>query len=168
MQSSLTDAVNALRLSRKTLKNIRENLFWAFIYNVIGIPLAAGLLVPLGLTLAPMFGAAAMSLSSFCVVMNALRLNLFKPERPFAPTAEDTITNANTKKTAKVTLEIKGMMCPHCEAHMREALEKMDNVTVLSVSHEAANAVVETAAPVSEDAFRRTVTAAGYELTGIR
>lgn len=172
MQSSLTDAVNALRLSRKTLRNIRENLFWAFIYNVIGIPVAAGVLVPFGLTLNPMFGAAAMSLSSFCVVTNALRLNLFQPKKPLHPASESHKSTENTKGTvnemAKTTLKIKGMMCPHCEAHMREALEKMDGVTVISVSHEAANAIVETASPVSEDAFRAVVTAAGYELTGIQ
>ena len=140
MQSSLTDAVNAVRLSRKTLKNIHENLFWAFIYNIIGIPLAAGVLVPLGLTLNPMFGAAAMSLSSFCVVTNALRLNLFRPEKsvrtPAAPAADIHEINESAKGTVnqmtKMTLEIKGMMCPHCEAHMRKALEGMEGVTVLS------------------------------------
>lgn len=176
MQSSLTDAVNAIRLSRKTLKNIRENLFWAFIYNIIGIPLAAGVLVPFGLTLNPMFGAAAMSLSSFCVVTNALRLNLFRPEKsvqtPAAPAADIHENSESAKgmvnQMTKITLEIKGMMCPHCEAHMRKALESMEGITVLSVSHEAANAVVETAAPVPEEAFRKAVTDAGYELTGIK
>ena len=176
MQSSLTDAVNAVRLSRKTLKNIHENLFWAFIYNIIGIPLAAGVLVPLGLTLNPMFGAAAMSLSSFCVVTNALRLNLFRPEKsvrtPAAPAADIHEINESAKGTVnqmtKMTLEIKGMMCPHCEAHMRKALESMEGVTVLSVSHEAANAVIETAAPVAEEDFRKVVADAGYELTGIQ
>ncbi len=176
MQSSLTDAVNAVRLSRKTLKNIHENLFWAFIYNIIGIPLAAGVLVPLGLTLNPMFGAAAMSLSSFCVVTNALRLNLFRPEKsvrtPAAPAANIHEINESAKGTVnqmtKMTLEIKGMMCPHCEAHMRKALEGMEGVTVLSVSHEAANAVIETAAPVAEEDFRKVVADAGYELTGIK
>ena len=176
MQSSLTDAVNAVRLSRKTLKNIHENLFWAFIYNIIGIPLAAGVLVPLGLTLNPMFGAAAMSLSSFCVVTNALRLNLFRPEKsvrtPAAPAADIHEINESAKGTVnqmtKMTLEIKGMMCPHCEAHMRKALEGMEGVTVLSVSHEAANAVIETAAPVAEEDFRKVVADAGYELTGIQ
>ncbi len=176
MQSSLTDAVNAVRLSRKTLKNIHENLFWAFIYNIIGIPLAAGVLVPLGLTLNPMFGAAAMSLSSFCVVTNALRLNLFRPEKsvrtPAAPAADIHEINESAKGTVnqmtKMTLEIKGMMCPHCEAHMRKALEGMEGVTVLSVSHEAANAVIETAVPVAEEDFRKVVADAGYELTGIQ
>ena len=176
MQSSLTDAVNAVRLSRKTLKNIHENLFWAFIYNIIGIPLAAGVLVPLGLTLNPMFGAAAMSLSSFCVVTNALRLNLFRPEKsvrtPAAPAADIHEINESAKGTVnqmtKMTLEIKGMMCPHCEAHMRKALEGMEGVTVLSVSHEEANAVIETAAPIAEEDFRKVVADAGYELTGIQ
>lgn len=176
MQSSLTDAANAIRLSRKTLKNIHENLFWAFIYNIIGIPLAAGVLVPFGLTLNPMFGAAAMSLSSFCVVTNALRLNLFKPKKPdqtASPSAADIPQINETAKgtvneMANTTLEIKGMMCPHCEAHVRKALEGMEGVKVISVSHEAANAVVETAAPVSEDAFRAVIADAGYELTGIK
>ncbi|MBR6106376.1 MAG: heavy metal translocating P-type ATPase [Oscillospiraceae bacterium] len=168
MQSSLTDAVNAIALSRKTLRNIHENLFWAFIYNVIGIPLAAGALVPFGLTLNPMFGAAAMSLSSFCVVTNALRLNFFQPEK--AGNAAE--INENTKGTvdqmANVTLEIKGMMCPHCEAHVKKALEAMEGVTVVSVSHEANTAEVQTAAAVGEDAFRQVIADAGYELTGIR
>lgn len=172
-QSSLTDAANAIRLSRKTLKNIRENLFWAFIYNVIGIPLAAGVLIPFGLTLDPMFGAAAMSLSSFCVVTNALRLNRFKPKKSLqtaAPSANDK-SHENMKGTVNqmaTTLEIKGMMCPHCEAHVRKALEAMEGVTVQSVSHEAANALVETAAPVTEDAFRAAVAEAGYELIGVK
>ena len=168
MQSSLTDALNALRLSRKTLKNIRENLFWAFFYNVIGIPLAAGVLVPFGLTLSPMFGAAAMSLSSFCVVTNALRLNLFKPEKAEPQTA---VPAGNNEKGAvsnmAATLLIKGMMCPHCEAHVRKALGQMEGVTVVSVSHEAAKAVVETAAPVPEETFRAVIADAGYELVGI-
>ena len=173
MQSSLTDAVNAIRLSRKTLRNIHENLFWAFIYNLIGIPLAAGVLVPLGLTLNPMFGAAAMSLSSLCVVTNALRLNFFKPEKPRQTAAADHIKINDTAKgtvneMANITLEIKGMMCPHCEAHVRKALEGMEGVTVISVSHETANAVVETAQPVTEDTFRSVIADAGYELTGIR
>lgn len=176
MQSSLMDAVNAIRLSRNTLRNIRENLFWAFIYNIIGIPLAAGVLVPLGLTMQPMFGAAAMSLSSFCVVTNALRLNLFQPEKPQRTTASasakisqiNDTAKGTVKKMANTTLEIKGMMCPHCEAHVRKALSGMEGVTVVSVSHEAANAVVETAQPVAEDAFRAVIADAGYELTGIR
>ena len=169
MQSSLTDALNALRLSRKTLKNIRENLFWAFFYNVIGIPVAAGALVPFGLTLSPMLGAAAMSLSSFCVVTNALRLNLFKPEKARPQTA---VSAGNTEKGAvdimtDTTLEIKGMMCPHCEAHVRKALEQTEGVTVKSVSHETGTAVVETAAPVAVETFRSIIADAGYELTGI-
>lgn len=176
MQSSLTDATNAIRLSRKTLKNIRENLFWAFIYNVIGIPLAAGVLVPLGLTLNPMFGAAAMSLSSFCVVTNALRLNFFKPVKAeqvqqSAPAANIKQSNENTKGTvnqmAKTKLEIKGMMCPHCEAHVRKALEGMEGVTVQRVSHEDACAEIETAAPVAEETFRSVIADAGYELTAV-
>ena len=169
MQSSLTDALNALRLSRKTLKNIRENLFWAFIYNIIGIPLAAGVLVPFGLTLSPMFGAAAMSLSSFCVVTNALRLNLFKPDkaRPQTTVSAGNNVKGAVTKMANTTLEIKGMMCPHCEAHVRKALGQMEGVTVVSVSHEQANAVVETEKPVTEDAFRAVIADAGYELVKV-
>ena len=173
MHSSLTDAVNAIRLIRKTLKNIRENLFWAFIYNLIGIPLAAGVLAPLGLTLHPMFGAAAMSISSFCVVSNALRLNLFKPlkaeQAALAPAAIQSENQKGTvEKMTNVTLEIKGMMCPHCEAHVRKALEAMEGVTVENVSHEAAKAEIRTASPVTEDVFRKVIADAGYELTGIR
>ena len=170
MQNSLTDALNAIRLSRKTLKNIHENLFWAFIYNIIGIPLAAGVLVPLGLTLSPMFGAAAMSLSSFCVVSNALRLNFFRTEQAeaYAAPVSQNQPPKGAEKTMSKTLEIKGMMCPHCEAHVRKALENMEGVTVISVSHETASAVVETASPVDEAAFRTVIADAGYELTGIR
>ena len=168
MQNSLTDAVNAISLSRKTLRNIHENLFWAFIYNVIGIPLAAGVLVPFGLTLNPMFGAAAMSLSSFCVVTNALRLNFFKPEKLDHRSNISENTKGTVNQMTNVTLEIKGMMCPHCEAHVRKALEGMEGVSVLSVSHEANKAEVQTAAAVDEAAFRQVITDAGYELTAVR
>ena len=167
-QNSLTDAVNAIALSRKTLRNIHENLFWAFIYNIIGIPLAAGVLVPLGLTLNPMFGAAAMSLSSFCVVTNALRLNFFKPEKSDHTANLKDHMKGTVNPMANVTLEIKGMMCPHCEAHVRKALEGMEGVTVLSVSHEANKAEVQTASAVDEAAFRQVITDAGYELTAVR
>lgn len=166
MHSTLRDVVTALQLSRAVLKNIRQNLFWAFCYNVVGIPLAAGVLAPFGLTLHPMFGAAAMSLSSFCVVTNALRLNLFKPKLTPVDIPEK---QENTKGTEpmKATLEIKGMMCGHCEAHVRKALEKMDGVTVLRVSHEDGIAEVESAAPVAEDAFRAVITDEGYELVAM-
>ncbi|MBQ8922966.1 MAG: heavy metal translocating P-type ATPase [Oscillospiraceae bacterium] len=170
MRSSLTDAVNAISLSRKTLRNIRQNLFWAFLYNTIGIPLAAGVLVPIGLTLSPMFGAAAMSLSSFCVVTNALRLNFFRAEKPGRSLRQ--IPNPNQKGTVNqmntVTLEIKGMMCPHCEAHVKKALEGMNGVTVQSVSHESGTAAVQCAGAADEAAFRSVIADAGYELTGIK
>ena len=126
--------------------------------------------MPFGLTLNPMFGAAAMSLSSFCVVTNALRLNLFRPEHAeplTAVSAGNTMKGAELKM-AETTLEIKGMMCPHCEAHVRKALGQMEGVTVLSVSHEQANAVVETAQPVAAEAFRAVIADAGYELTAVK
>ncbi|MCD7861617.1 MAG: heavy metal translocating P-type ATPase [Oscillospiraceae bacterium] len=151
MKSRLSDVPLALRLGRATLRNIHENLFWAFIYNVIGIPLAAGVLIPLGLTLDPMFGAAAMSLSSFCVVSNALRLNLFRTNRRDEAAAQDV-----------TTLRIKGMMCAHCEARVREALSALPGVAVLSVSHEAATAALQRDDTVSDDALRNAVADAGY------
>ena len=173
MQSRLTDAVSAIQLSRKTLRNIRENLFWAFIYNVIGIPLAAGVFVPLGITLPPMFGAAAMSVSSFCVVSNALRLNFFKPKQVSgtdAPAGNMQIeTMKGTVETmAKKTLLIEGMMCEKCEAHVRKALEKTEGVTVVSVSHTENNAVIEGATLPDADALRAVIEDAGYELKGVR
>ncbi|MBQ5335159.1 MAG: heavy metal translocating P-type ATPase [Oscillospiraceae bacterium] len=172
MRSSLTDAVNAVRLSRAALRNIKQNLFWAFCYNIIGIPLAAGVLSPFGITLPPMFGAAAMSLSSFLVVSNALRLNLFKAEAPAASADAPDITNQNTKGTVDqmtiTTIEIRGMMCPHCEAHVRKALEAVGNLTVREVSHEKNCAVLESAAAPDEAALRKAVTDAGYEVAGIR
>ena len=172
MQPSLTGVLNAVRLSRAALRNIKQNLFWAFCYNLIGIPLAAGVLVPFGLTLNPMFGAAAMSLSSFCVVTNALRLNLFRPvtSPETADVRNNTIETIGTKgrEQTMTTLEIKGMMCPHCEAHVKKSLENIAGVTVQSISHESGTAVVETAGAVDEAAFRAAVTDAGYELTAIR
>ena len=170
MRSTLTDAVNAVRLSRQTLRNIKQNLFWAFCYNIIGIPLAAGVLVPFGITLPPMFGAAAMSLSSFLVVSNALRLNLFKAETPVAPADDSVISiqKGTVDQMTITTMEIKGMMCPHCEAHVRKALEAVDGVTVREVSHEKNCAVLETAAAPDEAALRKAVTDAGYEVTAVR
>ncbi len=169
MQPSLTGVLNAVRLSRAALQKIRQNLFWAFCYNIIGIPLAAGVLVPFGLTLSPMFGAAAMSLSSFCVVTNALRLNLFKPvTSPETADVRDTkIIEMKGRNQTMKTLEIKGMMCPHCEAHVKKALEGI-GLTVQSVSHESGTAAVEAAETVDEAAIRKAITDAGYELTGIR
>ncbi len=170
MNSRLSDVPAAIRLGRKTLRNIRENLFWAFCYNVIGIPLAAGVLIPFGLTLQPAFGAAAMSLSSFCVVSNALRLNLVRLRGSTEQRAEVQKSNEKgmepTMKT--VTLEIQGMMCGHCEAHMKKALEAMAGVTVTSISHEENRAVLETAADYSEADYRKVVEDTGYELTAVR
>ncbi len=159
MKSRLTDVPAAIRLSRKTLRNIKQNLFWAFIYNVIGIPLAAGVWIPIfGLTLNPMFGAAAMSLSSFCVVSNALRLNLINVHNPKGdkkikpknkPVQED--------KSMEKTLKIEGMMCGHCEATVKKALEALDGVDSAVVSHENGTAVVTLSAEVSEDVFKKTI-----------
>ena len=172
MRSTLTDAVNAVRLSRAALRNIRQNLFWAFCYNIIGIPLAAGLLVPFGVTLPPMFGAAAMSLSSFLVVSNALRLNFFRAEAPVlpadAPAEYQTERKGTVNPMTVTTMEIKGMMCPHCEAHVKKALEAIDGVTVREVSHEKACAVLESAAAPDEAALRQAVTDAGYEVLSVR
>ncbi|MBR5372264.1 MAG: cadmium-translocating P-type ATPase [Oscillospiraceae bacterium] len=173
MQSRLTDAVTAIQLSRKTLRNIRENLFWAFIYNVIGIPVAAGVFVPLGLTLPPMFGAAAMSISSFCVVSNALRLNFFKPvqvSEKDAPAVNMQIENRKGKveTMAKKTLFIDGMMCGKCETHVQKALSKMEGVTVLSVSHTENTAVIEGENLPDEAALRAVIDDAGYELKGVQ
>ncbi len=171
MNSKLSDVAAAIRLSKATLRNIHENLFWAFIYNVIGIPLAAGVWIPIfGWTLSPMFGAAAMSLSSFCVVTNALRLNLFKPYRhkksKKAATVDLTalqIINEPEDHTMEKTVKIKGMMCPHCEAHVKKALESLDGIETAVPSHEAGNAVLTLSADVSEEAIKKAIEDAGYE-----
>ena len=157
MKSRLIDVPAAVRLSRATLTNIHENLFWAFFYNVIGIPLAAGLWYPLlGWKLNPMFGAAAMSLSSFCVVTNALRLNFFKTgAKPEKKTKEE-------KKTMEKTLKIEGMMCGHCEATVKKALEELPQVTSAEVSHESDTAKVTLNADISDDALKAVVEAKGY------
>ena len=158
MHSRLSDAVSAIRLSRATLRNIRENLFWAFFYNVIGIPLAAGLWIPvLGWEMDPMFGAAAMSLSSFCVVTNALRLNFFKTN------TTKTIVEKETT-TMEKTMHIKGMMCPHCEANVKKCLEALPEVDEAIVSHEKGTAVLKLNADVSEDTLKATVEAQGYKV----
>lgn len=180
MNSRLSDVPAAIRLSRATLRNIHENLFWAFIYNVIGIPLAAGLLIPLGLTLNPMFGAAAMSLSSFCVVSNALRLNLFQlhsaakdkairpVELPPAPApAACPIVNQTEVTAMKKTIKIEGMMCGHCEATVRKALEALPQVDAAQVSHTAGTAVVTLNASVADDVLTQAVEAKDYKVTGI-
>ena len=169
MNSSLPDVPAAIRLSRATLRNIHENLFWAFFYNAIGIPLAAGVFIPLGLTLNPMFGAAAMSLSSFCVVSNALRLNLFKlRDNRHDHKRTNHLNDIKEEQTMEKTLEIKGMMCPHCEATVRTALEAMPRVQAAQVSHESGTAVVTLTAPVEDDTLRRTVEDKGYTVTAIR
>jgi len=165
MKSSLMDVSAAIRLSRATLRNIHQNLFWAFFYNSIGVPLAAGCFVALGLTLNPMFGAAAMSLSSFCVVSNALRLNLFKIHDPKYDKRKNTKENNMSDSTKK--MDIQGMMCPHCEARVKKALEEIDGVKSAEVSHEKACAVVTFSKAVSDEALTKAVTDAGYEVKGI-
>ena len=168
MHSRLSDVPAAIRLSRATLRNIRENLFWAFIYNVIGIPLAAGVFSGwLGWELNPMFGAAAMSLSSFCVVTNALRLNFFRFSKSGAATApaDDTIKTTGKETTAMTkTLKIEGMMCGHCEAHVKGALESLDGVTEAQVSHETGTAVVTLSHEVADDTLKAAVEAQGYKV----
>lgn len=161
MHSSISDAVTAIRLSRATLQNIRENLFWAFIYNACGIPIAAGLFIrSAGLTLDPMLAAAAMSLSSFCVVMNALRLNLFKKSRV------KKVKEKEVKKMTK-TMKISGMMCGHCSGRVKQCLEQLDGVLSAEVSHESGTATVELKNEVSNEALKATVEAQGYSVTEI-
>ena len=188
MNSKLSDVPAAIRLSRATLRNIHENLFWAFIYNIIGIPLAAGLFIPFGLTLNPMFGAAAMSLSSFCVVSNALRLNLFdlhstrhdhKTASPAAAPVQSAAEN-NKKSDAeapevktednpmKKTLKVEGMMCGHCEARVKKALEALPEVDEAVVSHEAGTAIVTLNAEVADDVLKNAVEAQDYKVIGIQ
>ena len=171
VNSRLSDVPAAIRLSRATLRNIHENLFWAFFYNTIGIPIAAGVFVPLGLTLNPMFGAAAMSLSSFCVVTNALRLNLFKlrdtrHDHKRANHLKET-TEIKEETTMKKTISIEGMMCTHCEAAVKKALEALPEVTEAEVSHTAGTAVVTLSAPVDDAVLKSTVEAKDYTVTGI-
>lgn len=175
MQSRLCDVPAAIRLSRATLRNIHENLFWAFFYNVIGIPLAAGVWIPLfGWELNPMFGAAAMSLSSFCVVSNALRLNLCKiydahkdKKRAGNSQIQSKIVYNEEETTMTKTMKINGMMCGHCEATVKKALESLDQVTEAAVSHEAGTAVVTLSADIADDVLKQTVEAKDYEVTSI-
>ena len=168
MKSRLTDVPAAIRLSRATLRNIHENLFWAFFYNVIGIPLAAGVWIPLfGWQLNPMFGAAAMSLSSFCVVSNALRLNWFKM---YDPSKDRKIKIKKTNKEDKTmtkTIKIEGMMCGHCEATVKKALESLSQVDSAEVSHEAGTAVVTLNSDVSDDVLKKAVEDKDYKVTEI-
>ena len=167
MKSRLTDVPAAIRLSRATLRNIHQNLFWAFFYNTIGIPLAAGVFIPLGLTLNPMFGAAAMSLSSFCVVSNALRLNLFDMRNP---DKDKKIKERRHKeeKTMEKTLKIEGMMCGHCEARVKKALEALPEVEQAAVSHQNGTAVVTLKAPVADAVLKKAVEDQDYTVTAIR
>ena len=171
MKSSLADVPAAIRLSRATLRNIHQNLFWAFFYNVIGIPVAAGALVGLGITLNPMLGAAAMSLSSFCVVTNALRLNLCRVHDS-SHDRKKKRNNDTDKPEEKITMitrkmDVEGMMCPHCEARVKKALEAIEGVKEAVVSHESASAVVTLDSPVSDEVLTKAVTDAGYEVKGI-
>lgn len=179
MKSRLSDVPAAIRLSRAALRNIHENLFWAFIYNVIGIPLAAGVWIPLfGWKLNPMFGAAAMSLSSFCVVTNALRLNLFKlhnagrdHKRKDAIAVDIISDNSNNKKEEDnkmtKTIHIEGMMCGHCEAHVKKALEAIDGVAEAQASHEKGTAVVTLTADVADDVLTKAVEEQDYKVLSV-
>ena len=186
VNSRLEDAVKAVRLGRSTLRNIHQNLFWAFFYNVICIPLAAGAYIHLfGWTLNPMIGAAAMSLSSFCVVTNALRLNLVDLDGRTHRRADDntikpmTAADGNTAQPENIpaegreenkmqkTMKIEGMMCPHCEAAVRKALEALDGVSEATVSHEAGTAVVSLSSDVSDAVLKEAVEAAEYKVLGI-
>lgn len=170
VNGSLRDAVAAIKLSQKTLINIKENLFWAFIYNLIGIPLAAGCYIKaFGWTLNPMFGAAAMSLSSFCVVSNALRLNfvrLYSSRKNKNRNIENSSQQESKGVSMTKTLKIEGMMCSHCEAHIKGALEKIDGVTSAVTSHEKGTAVIELSKDVPEELFKAAVTEAGYKYLG--
>lgn len=156
MHSSLQDAVTAIRLSRATLRNIKENLFWAFIYNIIGIPLAAGVFVKiLGWHLSPMFGAAAMSLSSFCVISNSLRLNFFRPSQK---------NIERNKESMEKTFNVEGMMCPHCEAHVKNALEALLEVASVVADHKNGTVVVKLTSDLSDAKIVETITAQGYKV----
>ena len=174
MKSRLSDVPAAIRLSRATLRNIHENLFWAFIYNIIGIPLAAGVWIPLfGWKLNPMFGAAAMSLSSFCVVTNALRLNLFRmhdasKDKRIKNEIPKEDLNMTTEQGMVKTMTIEGMMCGHCEARVKKTLEAIEGVASAEVSHEKGTAVVTLTAPVSDDVLKTAVEAQDYTVKGIQ
>lgn len=170
MKSRLSDVPAAIRLSRATLRNIHENLFWAFFYNTIGIPLAAGLFIPFGLTLNPMFGAAAMSLSSFCVVSNALRLNLFnlRDAKKDKPLKSNHSKHSEEVATMEKTMNIEGMMCGHCEARVKKALEALPEVSAANVSHESGTAVVTLSAELADEALKKAVEDQDYKVLGIR
>ena len=195
MKNSLKDVSAAIRLSRAVLRNIYQNLFWAFCYNIIGIPLAAGVFVPFGLTLNPMFGAAAMSLSSFCVVSNALRLNLIdiynaSKDRPAGIKKPENLNNNNQENSQnqdlrvlenlnnniknqeeinmdKKVMKIEGMMCAHCEARVKKALEGLDGVESAAVSHQDGTAIVNLKAPVENDALKKAVEDQDYKVLSV-
>ena len=170
VNSSLGDVPAAIRLGRAVLRNIHENLFWAFFYNSIGIPIAAGVFSGLGLTLSPMLGAAAMSLSSFCVVSNALRLNLLDIHDPHRDRMKKKKENHNKRKEEEPmtkTMKIEGMMCKHCEARVKKALEAVEGVELAEVSHEAGTAVVTLKAPVDNSVLKAAVEAQDYPVLGI-
>ena len=179
MKSRLSDVPAAIRLSRATLRNIHENLFWAFFYNLIGIPLAAGVWYPLlGWKLNPMFGAAAMSLSSFCVVTNALRLNWFhmydtvkdkkrkyqKAKQKVEEKVKENVKEKEEETTMTKTMKIEGMMCGHCEAAVKKALEALDGVEAAKVSHEKGTAVVTLAKEVEDEVLKKTVEEKEYQV----
>lgn len=189
--STLSDLASAIKLSRATLRNIKENLFWAFIYNIIGIPLAAGLFIPIfNWELAPMFGAFAMSLSSFCVVMNALRLNFVRLDKPSRPTSSGALKKAELAKAQPVcndvlgvpdikksderenkdmtkTMTIDGMMCPHCSGRVKRCLEALDAVTAAEVSHESGKAILTLTAEIDNETLKKTVEDQGYTVISI-
>ena len=181
MKSDLKDAVAAIRISRKTITSIHENLFWAFIYNVALIPVAAGLYASLGLTMSPMLGAAAMSISSFTVCMNALRLNLIKPYEAKYDKAKSDIRKRlsvineefkiekmiKEKEKMEKTITIEGMMCGHCEATVKKALEALEGVVSAEVSHDKGTAVVSLEKDVSDDVLTRAVEDKDFKVTGI-
>ena len=178
LNSKLSDAVKAVRLGRKVLKNIHENLFWAFFYNALCIPVAAGAFIKLfGWVLNPMLAAAAMSLSSFCVVTNALRLNLFdsgdsrhsnNDKTAVAETgAADKVINEREEKQMQKTMKIEGMMCPHCEATVKKTLEAIDGVETADVSHEAGTAVVSMSTEIADAVLKEAVEVKDYKVIGI-
>jgi len=169
VRNDLLDAVSAVKLSKAVIKNIKENLFWAFFYNCIGIPVAAGVLYPIwGIKLSPMFGAAAMSLSSICVVTNALRLRRFKTYKSSEKVEETVIEVKKENEKMKKVLSIEGMMCGHCQAHVEKALKAMDGVTSVEVSLENKNATVELSKDISDAEFKAVIDDAGYELKNVQ
>ena len=167
MKSRLSDVPAAIRLSRATLRNIHENLFWAFIYNVIGIPLAAGCFVRFGLTLNPMFGAAAMSLSSVCVVTNALRLNLFKINGSKRDKRIKRDSNTQEQENVRI-IKIKGMMCGHCEERVKKALEQLPEVQSVSADHKTGKATVVLNDTTDENKLKEAVEKEGYKVISVK